>query len=72
MFGPSAPPSDLPCSPQDVIALHRACGHLTMGLLSFHGVGYMVAWASTSLEHLLEELTDWLRAGWCERPSKPA
>ena len=49
---------------EEAVALHRALGHLMMGLLTFHAIGYMVAWLSESSEVLLDELTDWLR---CER-----
>ena len=49
---------------EEAVALHRALGHLMIGLLTFHAIGYMVAWLSESSEVLLDELTDWLR---CER-----
>jgi len=49
----------------EAVSLHRALGHLMMGLLSFHAIGYMTAWASVSAELLLRELTDWLHCGEC-------
>ena len=45
------------------VAYHRWCGHLLMGLLTFHAVGYFVGWGSISAGHLLERLTDWLHDG---------
>ena len=50
---------------EEVIALHRALGHLTLALLTLHAMGYLVAWASQSLQTLLDELTDWARCGAC-------
>lgn len=50
---------------EEAVSLHRALCHLMMGLLSFHAVGYMIAWVSVSVELLLEELTDWFRCGKC-------
>ena len=32
-----------------------------MALLTLHAMGYLVAWATQSLQTLLEELTDWAR-----------